>query len=287
MKYNININQLAFSHLSDVLDIVDAAVLDYVIYLCDSNNDKVNGQRYIDVNGLSWTWVDYQSLIKNMPLLRIDKESTRCISSRLSKLEVEDFIKILKRRVNGHIRIFVMKTCKVDELFVRNNDEEAWGKNSLGGGSLGKKFPGPKEKIPQGGDDGFGLKQGSNEKAWGKNSPNNIYNNNSDNYIKETPLTKELEYDIKINKEAWLKYVNHRKEIGQKLTPMAITRQQNFLKGFSYSEQDIMIEASIRNGWTGIFENTLHQNKNKLRYGERSQTGKYADDDVVVINNNK
>ena len=119
MKYNININQLALSELSQDMDVIDAAVLDYTIGLCNSLSDKVASQRHQSKKTGTWTWIDLGSIIEDMPLLRI--LSKAAISTRLKKIENNGFLSIFKKRVNGHIRLYVKLDRKVDSLYVKLN----------------------------------------------------------------------------------------------------------------------------------------------------------------------
>jgi hypothetical protein len=117
MKYNININQLALSELSSNMDVVDAAILDYVIVLCNSQNEKIGEKRFKDKENNTWTWVDLQTLCEDMPLLRIS--SRTAISTRIKRIEENNFVKTTKRRVKGHICLYVKLDRKVDSLYVK------------------------------------------------------------------------------------------------------------------------------------------------------------------------
>ena len=119
MKYNININQLALSELSADMDVVDAAILDYIINICRSQSEKIDNRRILDKDGVSWTWVDFRSLLDEMPLLRIDTKGA--LSRRIGKIEQNEFITTLKKRINGHITLFIKTNRKVDSLFSKSN----------------------------------------------------------------------------------------------------------------------------------------------------------------------
>lgn len=119
MKYNININQLALSELSTDIDVVDAAILDYIINICRSQSEKVGNRRILDKDGTVWTWVDFRSLLDEMPLLRI--ETKGALSRRIKKIEQNDFITTLKKRINGHITLFIKTNRRVDSLFSKSN----------------------------------------------------------------------------------------------------------------------------------------------------------------------
>lgn len=105
MKYNININQKALS--GSGLDIVDGAILDFLITFCGSVSNKIQEQR----DG-TWTWIDYQTLLDDMPMLGIKDKSA--LSRRINKIRDAGFIETKQKR-DG--RLFVNLTKKVDELF--------------------------------------------------------------------------------------------------------------------------------------------------------------------------
>lgn len=110
MQYNIHINQAVLAEEND-LDVADCAILDYLIWLCNSKDPRVEKQRY-----KGYTWVNYKYLIKEMPLLRIT--STSNISVRVNKLVKTKFIKTIKKKDN---RLFVLLEPKIDTLFRKQN----------------------------------------------------------------------------------------------------------------------------------------------------------------------
>lgn len=109
MKYNININQIILAKTD--LDIVDGAILDYLYYLCSSRSEKVERQRK---NG--YTWVNFNYLIEEMPMLRIKAKSR--ISERIKKISETGHI-LTWREGN---KLYIKMTGKIDELFVKTND---------------------------------------------------------------------------------------------------------------------------------------------------------------------
>lgn len=116
MKYNININQLALNEIAPNLKIVDAAILDYLIVICNSKSEKVEEQR-IKEKGETWTWVDMGSLLKDMPLLDLSSRSS--LTPRFKKIAENGFIHLKKKRVSGHERLFVKLDRLVESLFVK------------------------------------------------------------------------------------------------------------------------------------------------------------------------
>jgi hypothetical protein len=109
MKYNININQIILAKTD--LDIIDGAILDDLYYLCSSPSEKVEKHRK---NG--FTWVNFNYLLEEMPLLRIKAKSR--VSERVKKIALAGYI-LTWREGN---KLYIKMTGKVDELFVKSND---------------------------------------------------------------------------------------------------------------------------------------------------------------------
>lgn len=109
MKYNININQLALKDSG--FDLIDCAILYWIIDYCNSRSAKVISRRK---NG--YTQIDYQSLIDENPLMGI--RSKGAITPRIKKIEEAGYIKV--SRVI-HQSNYIDLTEKVDELFTKMN----------------------------------------------------------------------------------------------------------------------------------------------------------------------
>lgn len=109
MKYSIEINQLILS--KTCLDVIDCAILNFIIFICSSKNQKIEKQRK---NGL--TWLNYKYLLQEMPLLKIN--SISALTPRIKKIESAGYI-IIDRHENR--RIYVGLTEKIDELFTNFN----------------------------------------------------------------------------------------------------------------------------------------------------------------------
>jgi hypothetical protein len=58
---------------------------------------------------------------------------------------------------------------------------------------------------------------------------------------------------------AWLEWESYKKEKKQKLTPSTAKKQMAFLGGRAGPEAIAIINQSITNGWTGLFELKTHQ----------------------------
>ncbi len=113
MKYTIYINQKELSKTD--FDLVDCTILDYLYFICNSKNEKIEEQR---ING--YTWVDYNKILSDNPLLRI--KSKGALSRRVKRMENSGFIKLIERRNNGHKLKYFALTKKSDILFTQTND---------------------------------------------------------------------------------------------------------------------------------------------------------------------
>ena len=113
MKYTIYINQKELSKTD--FDLVDGAILDYLYFICNSKNEKIEEQR---ING--YTWVDYNKILSDIPLLRI--KSKGALSRRVKKMEASGFIKLIERRKNGHKLKYFTLTKKSNSLFPQTHD---------------------------------------------------------------------------------------------------------------------------------------------------------------------
>ena len=116
MKYTIYINQKELSKTD--FDLVDGAILDYLYFICNSTNEKIEEQR---ING--YTWVDYNKILSENPLLRI--KSKGALSRRIKKMEKSDFIKLFERLNNGHKLKYFALTKKSEILFTQSNNPVA------------------------------------------------------------------------------------------------------------------------------------------------------------------
>ena len=113
MKYFILINQQVLSETT--LDIVDGAILDYIYFYCNSQNEKIVKQR-INEKKEMWTWIDYKTLLKDMPMLKI--KSIGAITSRVDRIEKSGYIKTKRFQ---HAKKYFKMTAKSDGLFIQMN----------------------------------------------------------------------------------------------------------------------------------------------------------------------
>lgn len=126
MKYYININQLVLSRTN--LDIKDAAILDYLKAFCASDDKSVK-QLKIEENGItySYTWINFNYLIKQMPLLKINQKAS--ISERLVKISKAGYIKTFKAPDNS---LYVRLTENIKKLdFYREKESVSLNKQGV------------------------------------------------------------------------------------------------------------------------------------------------------------
>ena len=82
MKFNININQKAtIENFTNQLDLSDMAVYSYCRDIISSPSKSL---KRIVVNEQIYTWINYNHLIREMPLLRL--KSKRSLLRRLNTL---------------------------------------------------------------------------------------------------------------------------------------------------------------------------------------------------------
>lgn len=108
MKYTILVNQLILSNTT--LDLIDCAILDYLLIFCNSQNSKIAKHRFVE-NDIVWTWVNFQNLLEDMPLLRIKSKSA--LSMRIDKLVEEGFIEKLQ---GEDFRLYVHLLPKAESI---------------------------------------------------------------------------------------------------------------------------------------------------------------------------
>ena len=124
MKYSIYINQLKLNEISNNLDIKDAGILSYCIDFC-SADDKNTDQLDFTENGIKYryTWINYNHLIKEMPLLKFKQTSS--ITQRIKKLTKAGLIKskTLNSERLGNRKVYIRLTEKVKELFFSSGDQ--------------------------------------------------------------------------------------------------------------------------------------------------------------------
>ena len=114
----------------------------------------------------------------------------------------------------------------------------------------GKKLPTPRQKIATGG---------------GKKLP--TYNKDNNKEDKDTrgsaPVVGSLPFASKAFEDAWFKWIDYRKEIKKPLKPTSVDLQWKQFILWGEKKSIDSIEASITNGWTGLFEPRNFPNQNQ------------------------
>lgn len=123
MKYSINLNQLVLSETN--LDIKDGAILEYLKAFCMADDKKVK-QLTISEGGIDfrYTWINFNYLIKEMPLLKIKQKAS--ISERIKKIEKEGFIKTFRAPDRS---LYIRLMPKIKELEFRIGKENGVSEN--------------------------------------------------------------------------------------------------------------------------------------------------------------
>ena len=117
MKYTIIINQLALQEIAPNLDLLDAAILDYIIHFCSADDTRVR-KITMEEGGESkrYTWINLAQLIRELPMLKIKTKGP--ISRRINKLEIANFIKTTREPGKSRAgRLFIRLTGKIKELY--------------------------------------------------------------------------------------------------------------------------------------------------------------------------
>jgi len=112
MKFFININQAELTKLAPDATIVDGAILDYIYWVCNTTSAGIEKSR-ITFDNQRYTWINYDWLIKEMPLLK--GKSKGSLTPIFRRLEEWGFIKTYG--VNGGKK-YVAPGDKLDLLHV-------------------------------------------------------------------------------------------------------------------------------------------------------------------------
>jgi hypothetical protein len=96
-----------------------------------------------------------------------------------------------------------------------------------------------------------------------------------DEYSISTPLTPQEEEPLPLglNIKAWLEFVQHRKEIRKPLTKLAISKNMNVMLTMDSDEQQLSVDRTIANRWTGIFPEKNHAKSSKSRQQGVTEAG--------------
>lgn len=108
MKYFVTVNQVAAAKLGD-LDLVDCAILDWLMAICNSKNETIQRERIG-----TRTWVRYSYLLRDMPLLGFT--SKEAVRKRLAHLKNSGYISM--DLINQRVYIDLKQKC--EQLVVDN-----------------------------------------------------------------------------------------------------------------------------------------------------------------------
>jgi hypothetical protein len=89
-------------------------------------------------------------------------------------------------------------------------------------------------------------------------------------------MNTDNQFEDKELQNAWIEWEQHRKEKKQKLTPLSVKKQLRFLQGRSKLEIISIIDQSIMNGWTGLFELKTNGQINKHQQHTASLASHFA-----------
>lgn len=124
MKYFVNIDQKTIFEIAPQLNFNDCAILDYVINYCKGKSSNI---KRIKHKGYSYTWIDYQTLTEEMPLLHF--ESTDPVYRRLTKLIEAGF---LDKTFDKNKQPFFKTTPLADKLkILQKTDENSRSKSGI------------------------------------------------------------------------------------------------------------------------------------------------------------
>jgi hypothetical protein len=116
MKYFITIHQDKILELMPRAKVVDGIILDYVYWFCTSPSPVIEEKRIVGPDGLKYTWLNYDWLLNDLPILRINAKSA--LTPVFQRLEKCGF---LKSYSPDNQRKFIALLPMVDELFIRAN----------------------------------------------------------------------------------------------------------------------------------------------------------------------
>jgi hypothetical protein len=80
------------------------------------------------------------------------------------------------------------------------------------------------------------------------------YRKNRNNQLKEQAFFLPPELDNEEFRSAWLQWIGFRREIKKKLTPSTVSKQLELLATWGSVKSIQAIQASITNGWQGLFD---------------------------------
>lgn len=127
MKYTITINQKELIRIEPRSRISEAIVLDYLYWFCTSPSKKIEECKIAGEDGLKYTWIDYNWLIKEIPLMR--GKTRKVLTPIFDKIEKWGFIKTIRP---DNQKKYVALLPKIEELFSNIDKAGAKRKQSWG-----------------------------------------------------------------------------------------------------------------------------------------------------------
>lgn len=234
MKFSININQKAIVDSGFNLDMVDAAILDFLkdwVY-----NGKI---KKIELHGNSFYWLDYGNLIREMPLLGIKSK-------------------------DGLYRRF-KKMCDM-EILNAHPDNQTMGKTYF---SFGKNYEFLLFTIPT---DSNAEVTKTKEVPISIRKPTDLKSDNN-NTINTNTRDNDivLPFPSEMFKTVWDNWIADRKERGKKVTKRAAQMQFKILSKYSEDVAIRMVNQAIERNWQTFYELkndekvilSLHENEMK------------------------
>lgn len=222
MKYNININQKAIVDNRFDLDLIDAAILDFIHSWVIEDTIKKK-----ELNGITYYWLDYKYMTIQMPMLGI--KSKDGIYRRLKKM------------------------CD-QGLLISHPENQSLGKPHFSFGIKFKLllFKNTSDFDPNAPYQSPNTSRKPTERRTDERSDNNIIN---DNTIKISKKDSSIPPPFESEKflKAWNDWMADRKERKKKLTDRAIKMQFYFLSSVSEEIAIKMIYEAIECGWQKFY----------------------------------
>lgn len=113
MKYALTINLEALFKLVTNYTYNEAAILDYLFFLCSSPSDRI---LRINIGEIEYTWVDSASLLANLPFLSFNNGAS--VSRTIKRLEKDKFISIYNGK---NYKMYIHLMPKIMKLYEGNN----------------------------------------------------------------------------------------------------------------------------------------------------------------------
>lgn len=243
------------------LDIVDAEIIRWFIDFYHSGKmAKVKDVK----TEKEYAWVKYQAVIDDLPILGI--HNTDVMARRFKKISAAGIFEHYTHISAGVYSCYKINTNRYDILLSERKDITPIDDYKVDPPTIQSEYPDLKVGVyPD-------LKVGT------KDSNTNIdtnTNNNSSGGVPPTPaLKKDIQFanielppalDTPAFRAAWDDWVQHRKEIKKKLTPLAARQQLKNLADVGEREAIAAIKKSIGNGWQGLFVDAKPASKEQTR----------------------